>query len=341
MKRIIMVSLLILFGLASICLAQVEKWSKKADMPTERSNISSVVLNGKVIVAGGMLKDFSSASEVEEYDPKTDTWSRKGNMTTARDSIAVGVVNGKFYAISGIFGCDEPTPIVEEYDPTTGTWTRKADIPTARLLASACVVNGKIYVIGGAIGRGDQNCVWWAGISTVEEYDPATDKWAKKADMPTARECLSTCAVNGRIYAIGGFSYGIFSTVEEYDPATDTWAKRKDMPTKRCNFAASAVNGKIYAVGGEANTPTGFTSVLEEYDPVKDEWAKKADMPTARSKIACSAVNGKLYVIGGYNEKSPAISLVEEYDTGFPDMTTSVNAEGKMPLTWGEIKNRH
>jgi N-acetylneuraminic acid mutarotase len=330
--------ILLLFAVNSTCFAQANTWTKKADMPTPRSNISSTVLNGKIIVAGGMLQDFSSSSAVEEYDPKTDAWVKKGNMTTARDTIAVGVINGKFYAIGGIFGCDEPTPLVEEYDPATDKWTKKADMPTARLLASASIVNGKIYVIGGSIGHGDQNCSWWSGVSTVEEYDPATDKWTKKTDMPTARACLSTCAVNGKIYAIGGFSFGLFSMVEEYDPITDKWTKKKDMPTKRCNFAAATVNGRIYAIGGEAGN---FSSILEEYDPIKDEWTQKADMPTGRSKIACSAVNGKLYVIGGYTEQSPVLSLVEAYDTGFSDATTSVKAEGKMPLTWAEIKIRY
>jgi len=53
----------------------------------------------------------------------------------------------------------------------------------------------------------------------VEEYDPAMDTWTRKADMPTARSALSTSAVNGKIYAIGGYVGGgtPLSTVEEYD----------------------------------------------------------------------------------------------------------------------------
>ena len=44
-------------------------------------------------------------------------------------------------------------------------------------------MNGKIYAIGGWDGN--------AFISTVEEYDPAIDKWTKKADMQTTRASLS------------------------------------------------------------------------------------------------------------------------------------------------------
>jgi len=263
----------------------------------------------------------------------------KVDMPAERDSMGISVVNGKLYAIGGISGCDEPTSLVEEYNPATNKWTRKADMPTARLGLSTSVANGRIYAIGGATGRG-QDCMWWSGVSTVEEYNPVADKWTTKSDMPTPRAFFSTCEANGKIYAIGGFSYGVFSTVEEYDPVTDTWIKKKDMPTLRCNFATASVNGKIYAVGGEA--PTGFTPILEEYDPLKDEWTRKTDMPTPRSKIACSAVNDRLYIIGGCtSEASLAISVVEEYDPGFSDKITSVDAKGKLVTSWGEIKSKH
>ena len=54
-------------------------------------------------------------------------------------------------------------------------------------------------------------------------YDPATDKWTEKPDMPTARQFLTTSAVGGKVYAIGGAipapNVGdiALSTVEEYD----------------------------------------------------------------------------------------------------------------------------
>ena len=75
-------------------------------------------------------------------------------------------------------------------------WMTKANMPTARSWFSTSVVNGKIYAIGGYLRA--------EAISTVEEYDPATNTWTKKAHMLKARAYLSTCAVDGKIYAIGG-----------------------------------------------------------------------------------------------------------------------------------------
>ncbi len=139
----------------------------------------------------------------------------------------------------------------------------------------------------------------------------AEDTWTKKADMPTARYFLGTCAVDGKIYAIGGAPaphVGI-SALEEYDPVTDTWTRKAAMPTARAGLGVTAVNGKIYAIGGGVRT-------VEEYDPGTDTWTRKyADMPTARAFFTTSVVNGKIYAVGGATDTSgPAFRTVEEYD---------------------------
>lgn len=94
-------------------------------------------------------------------------------------------------------------------------WEQRTNMPTPRS-CNAGVVNGRIYVIGGS--PNDVNV-----FRIVEEYDPQTDKWTRKADMPTARSELSVSAVNGKIYAIGGWMPGWrgSTVVEEYNPATD------------------------------------------------------------------------------------------------------------------------
>jgi hypothetical protein len=154
---------------------------------------------------------------------------------------------------------------VEQYDPATDTWTPKAGMPTARVLAPASAVNGRIYLIGGAPGAG----LFAQGVSTVEEYDPATDTWRPKADMPTARTSFSTSVVNGKIFAMGGmFGRNHLSTVEEYDPATDTWTLKAGMPIARSMLTTSVVNGKIYAIGGSIGAgPDNNVATVEAYDP--------------------------------------------------------------------------
>jgi RNA polymerase sigma factor (sigma-70 family) len=141
----------------------------------------------------------------------------------------------------------------------------------------------------------------------------AGDTWTKKADMPTARWGLSTCVVNGKIYAIGGEAQDIFSTVEEYDPKNDTWTKKADMPTARYYFTTCAANGKIYAIGGTVEENAMDISTVEEYDPVADKWTRKTDLPRRLHTLSTSVVNDKIYGIGGV-DSGVIIPTVYEYD---------------------------
>ncbi len=212
------------------------------------------------------------------------------------------------------------------------TWTQRADMPTPRHSLSTSVVNGKIYAIGGrsdAIGGR-------SGLKKVEEYDPATDTWTEKADMPTGRLFLASSVVDGKIYAIGGYvSHGLnpkLAAVEEYDPATDTWTKKADMPGPRGGLGTSVVNGRIYAVGG--NGSGGYIATVWEYDPATDTWTTKADRPTVSNLVSTSVVNGKIYAFGGHRKTvSPAYSTVEVYDPVAD--TWMKNADMPAPRAWG------
>ncbi len=73
-----------------------------------------------------------------------------------------------------------------------------------------------------------------------EAYDPATNTWTTKAPMPTPRGALSAAAVNGIIYAIGGYKPNQELTVNEaYDPATNTWTTKAPMPTPRAGLTVA------------------------------------------------------------------------------------------------------
>jgi len=242
-----------------------DTWTKKADMPLAKRYGSASVVNGKIYAIGGENRS-AFLSTVEEYDPVTDKWTKRTDMPTARIYLSTSVVDGKIYAIGGASSWSAFLSIVEEYDPVTDTWTKKADMPTPRAALSTGVVDGKVYVIGGTHqGNADHD---YTGLPTVEEYDPVTDTWTRKADMPTARHTPAASVVNGKIYVIGGANRrNTFRTVEEYDPTADRWAKKVDMSTPRLVLSASVVNGKIYAIGGQDSPGETSLSTVEEYTP--------------------------------------------------------------------------
>jgi N-acetylneuraminic acid mutarotase len=181
------------------------------------------------------------------------------------------------------------------------TWTQKADIPTPRKAHSTAAVDGKIYVIGGLATDTSYNNS--GAIPAVEEYDPATDTWTRKADMPEARGYLdgsSLPVVDGKIYVMGGGNPAS-ARVDIYNPATDTWSRGADMPTPRLIFARVAFEGKIYTFGGLAglgNSDRGLKTT-DVYDPKTDTWTESATMPQAVWGHSAEVVDGKIYVIGG------------------------------------------
>ena len=90
--------------------------------------------------------------------------------------------------------------------------------------------------------------------------------------MPSARRSGASSALNGKIYAIGGYVPGVSGhpgvvTVEVYDPATDTWTAAPEMPSGRFAPRSSVVDGKIYVIGGMGDWPGSAYGTVEVYDP--------------------------------------------------------------------------
>ncbi len=178
-----------------------------------------------------------------------------------------------------------------------GTWVRKADIPFVVENHSLISVNDKIYVIGGTDKIFD---LALKPFSSLYEYEPKTDNWVRKSDIPTPRAYFRASVMDGKIYAFGGWTSGGFSNaVEAYDPITDSWEKKADMPTARAEAVTEQINGKIYVIGGHNQHSGKCLSAIEEYDPKTNSWTKKNDMPVARSFAASCVIDDKIYIFGG------------------------------------------
>jgi N-acetylneuraminic acid mutarotase len=147
--------------------------------------------------------------------------------------------------------------------------------------------------------------------------------WSTAQPMKEARGGLGVATLNGKIYAIGGYTSkdyyydldptdGFLATNEEYDPATNTWTTKTPMPTARANFAIAACQGKIYCINSALvgfkldeiyhlfKSPI-YAGTNEAYDPSTDTWETKAPMPTPLSHAQANVVNGKIYIIDGVN----------------------------------------
>src|SRR5215471_11811255 len=210
-------------------------------------------------------------------------------MPTTRGALAAVAVGQKIYVNGGAGipqGMQLPDGLVgggpvdlystlEVFDTDTNTWTKLAPMPTPRNHHSIAYVDGKLYAIGGRVG----SCYsggWSSNVWMNEAYDIATNTWATRAPMPTARSGTGIAVLDGKIYVLGGEGWiddfgGVFRTNEVYDPKTNSWSRATRMITPRHGFAVAQVGKAIYAVSGVNNAGGAGTlsvvNVNEIYEP--------------------------------------------------------------------------
>ena len=276
-----------------------EFWKRLASMTRPRLYLTGAEAGGLFYALGG----YNNYDANEAYDPATDSWQTRAPIPTPLGGMAAASVNGIVYVVGGENG-REFSSLVRAYDPATNSWSFKAPMPTPRSDHAMAEVNGILYVIGGQSTMICDSTYFYVCdynlVTSVEAYDPATDTWSTRADIPTPRLAHAVGVIDGSIYAVGGQRPGVNSwlqSVEAYDPATNTWTTKADMPTGRFSHGVGVIDGILYAVGGEI--PNAGTAVNEAYNPATNSWATRVPMLQARRAFATAVIGGRLFAAGG------------------------------------------
>jgi N-acetylneuraminic acid mutarotase len=191
----------------------------------------------------------------------------------------------------------EPPPAVVE-------WASRAPLPEANSEIAVAELAGLIYVIGGYPSSR-------VTVSSVQQYDPAGDRWTLVSPlpgpvnhaMPTARNHLAAVAIDGLVYVVGGrfgagFNSEMTDVLEIFDPGTNIWTAGASMPTVRGGLNAVAANGCLHVFGGEGSN--GVFAEHELYDPAAGSWRSLDPMPTPVHGVTGAAfLDGLIYLPGG------------------------------------------
>jgi hypothetical protein len=188
-------------------------------------------------------------------------------------------------------------------------WSRIADFPVRLSELAAFAMNDSVYVIGGKITNDNSDLADNKDVDFTFAYDPGTNTWTRRADMPTARYDVALISLGDRLYAIS-------STNESYHPESNTWRSHAPLPHGGAHLRAAASDGRIFVFSAEGPEYHGQNMA---YDPRKDVWLPCAPIPTPRVFNAVAALDGLIYVFGGfgYDEKGrlgPMRHEVEAYD---------------------------
>lgn len=281
-------------------------WTRRHDMPTIRTHANGTVLNEKIWFAGGFVGDSPGpvTAEVWRYDPRADQWAPGPPLPAARGGGALIALNGKLHYFGGYLA-DRQTGsedhwVLEPAGSQPTEWTRAAPLPNPRGHFGAIALNGLIYALGGCIGHDP----YPAEVAFAHRYDPATDRWAAVAPLPTPRSHFEPGIFvrNGRIVIVGGRSRPTgresVDEVTEYDPVADRWMALSPLPELRHSPIAALVGNRILAgLGGRATSnPDNRTIWLERR---KSPWRPAAPLPTALGEVAGGVIGNRLYLVGG------------------------------------------
>src|ERR1700687_326135 len=146
-------------------------WTSGAPMPTPVYYPATGVLKGQIYIVGGGVTYTTYTSDVQIYNPVTNTWSTSVPFPTVSIAATGAVVKNILYIFGGSDGVTTSNA-VWAFNPTTKTWSSKTPMPTARSGAVAVVVKNIVYVINGYNN---------GFLTTVESYNPLTDTWTAQA----------------------------------------------------------------------------------------------------------------------------------------------------------------
>lgn len=263
-------------------------WSMGATMPTPRSEMPAVAINGRIYIPGG----FGGMRAFEIYDPAADEWESAAELPEPRHHLMAAALDGQLYVFGGARNLLwQPTDSAWAFDPSTGAWRDLAPMPEARLAGTAATVGEMIYIVGGTGGGED-----------VLAYSPDTDSWSRLPGPLEPREHVSAVALGGELWLLGGRWRGAGErrTVEVFSPSSATWRAGPSMATARGGFAAAAGRGLIVVGGGERLS--GGRDVIEAVELWRsgaDGWVTIADLPHPVHGMGAALVAGRWYVVGG------------------------------------------
>jgi N-acetylneuraminic acid mutarotase len=153
--------------------AATNSWSRRANLPFDRTSASAAAIGGKIYLVGGFNLTGVLTRTLYVYTQATNTWTKKASLPVGGNRAISGVIGGKLYVVTG----DANGSRLYRYDPATDAWTRRADPQKTHLGGIGGVIDGKLYV---AWGRTLQTTDPYHASFTVDVYNPATNQWTTK-----------------------------------------------------------------------------------------------------------------------------------------------------------------
>jgi N-acetylneuraminic acid mutarotase len=182
------------------------RWSPAGTMNVARGfHTATRLADGRVLVASGAAITPSRLIlhlSAELFDPARESWTPTGDLATARVfHTETRLADGKVLVTGGSNFATTIYDTAELYDPATGVWSAAGRLTTARISHTATrLADGRVLLVAGF-----NNDAVNATQKSAELYNPATNSWARTAELNVARgNHRATLLADGRVLISGG-----------------------------------------------------------------------------------------------------------------------------------------
>lgn len=281
------------------------------------SHTATLLPDGRVLVAGGLLVERGTLSSAEVYDPAAGVWTPVAAMNTPRLNPAATTLDDGRFLVWGGLASDSSAGSAEIYDPTLDLWTSIHSVPRERSYHTVTLLDDGTILIAGGFW---QSIARSPSVLVPQLFDPSTGRTSVTGSLLAERAYHRATRLNdGRVLIAGGLSsprvFEPLGLSEVFLPSRKEWTAGGDMVEPRYQHSQTLLlDGTVLVAGGRG--PGGkILNSAEVYDPRTDLWSRAAEMTLSRhSHTATQLQDGRVLMVGGLDAKGNHLSMVELYD---------------------------
>ena len=266
--------------------ATVAPWT----LPAPRAAAAAGVLDGHLIVAGGIDPADTSTTDVTVLGPADGQATPATPLHERTHDAGAAVLGGRLLVVGGGTSASIDTVQVAA---GTGAGTVVGHLPSVRSDHAVATVDGTAYVVGGYDGRRLDPDV----LATTDgaHFDVA-------ARLPVPVRYPAVAAHDSVLWVFGGTTADGAATdvVQRVDTATGDASVAGHLPVALAHAAAGAVGGgggQLVVVGGR--TGDRLRDEVWTWDPATTSAARSAALPAPTADAPLMTLDGVGYLLGG------------------------------------------
>jgi hypothetical protein len=287
-----------------------------ADMSVARGeHTATLLLDGRVLVAGGRAASGLPIRSAELFDPANGTWTAAAGLIEARAGhSAIRLDDGRVLIAGGSRGADE-APNGEIFDPATNGFTAAGPMVSPRFgQAAAKMADGRVLFAGGTRGG--------TAIATVEIFDPGTGQFLSAGTMATLRiDAMAAALHDGRVVIAGGGeppSYQPTASTEIYLPGAGLSQGPAMSASRASTTAVTLLDGRVYIPTGHGGVAVSPRPTSDLYDPAAGTFSSQAVVHARHYPTVTRLADGSVLIAGGVRfadtGRAMALRLLEVFD---------------------------